>query len=101
MSRSFADTVDLPMLTDAVDLLVHLGLCDCLSTSLKFCTPADAVDLPMPWTCRSLLTPGTSHLLVNAVDLSFAISRRGHPLLIADAKVHHLLVDPAKLLTSR
>ena len=31
----------------------------------------------MSWTCRSFLTPGTSHLLDNAVDLSFALSRRG------------------------
>ncbi len=40
-------------------------------------------------TCRSLLTPGTSHLLDIAVDT---------PLLIANAEVPHLLADPADLL---
>ena len=53
-SRSFADTVDLPPLTDVLDLLIHPGPCDRSSTSLTFCSPADAVDLPIPPDTRDL-----------------------------------------------
>ncbi len=53
-SRSIAVTVNLTPLTDAVDLLIHPGPCDCSSTPLIFCSPADAMDLPIPPDTRDL-----------------------------------------------
>jgi hypothetical protein len=102
-----------------MDLLLHPGPCDCSSTPLTSCSPADTVHLPIPPDTRDLarrcrgsadhlLTPWPLRLLADAADLllaepayCFAVTLCVPSDCLLTLRSLRLLTDAADLLLGR